>query len=117
MSLPRLELREVIGTSSGRPAMTAIENDGDVRIVLRQLRQQYSQLLVRQIKTAGTATVVTDEPFVLAVRKEWPEGFGRFPAGAMAAVLKNRDVVSGGTTQVRTELLDNVSACRVCILE
>ena len=57
----------IIGAASGGTGMAAIENDGDVRIVVCQLGQQGGQFLVRQIKAAGFAAVKAHQSLVLAV--------------------------------------------------
>ena len=110
-------LREIIGAARGRTGMAAIEDDGDVRFVLRQLGKQGGQFLVGQIEATGTAAVVTDQSLVHAAGIELLEGLGRFPLGAMAAVLEDNHVVRLGLAQVRAELPDDVGPRGVRIFE
>ena len=108
------ECIHVAGTGAG---VAAIQDDGEVWIVLRHLGQQDRKFLIRQIKTTGAAAVNTHQAFILAIRIKLAKRLGRSPACPMAAVLEHGHIIGLGFAEVVAKLFDNVVARGVAILK
>ena len=113
----RCQAPECIHVPGAGPGVAAIQDDGQVWIILRHFGQQDRQFLIRQIKTAGAAAVNTHQAFIFAIRIKLAKGFRRSPACPMAAVLKHRHIIRRGFAEVVAKLFNNIIARGVAIFE
>ena len=97
--------------------MAAVKNHGDVRIVFCKFGKKDRQFLVGQIESTLFSAVETDKTFIHSIRIELLESVCRFAASAMATILKHCDVIRLRLPQVQTELVNNIGASRIPILQ
>ena len=97
------------------PRMAAIEQPGDVRLVLGQFGDQPGQLLVGEVEVALQPAVVADQPFVALVAVKAQELGRRGRAPAVAAVVQIGDIVLAGLSQMAADLRDHVSVSGIAV--
>ena len=95
--------------------MAAIEHPGDVRLVLRQFRQQQRQLLVGEVEIVAQPAVMANQPLIALVEIV----LGKFRRGsrprAVAAVVEIGDIVLACLPQMLSHLRNDIGVSRIAI--